>query len=114
MNKLTLTKGVRTKRVLQNTSWIANPPQQPTIQIVEGEKTWAEAYSNWLDGKPPTNSPEWKNGIFLHFEPIVEEELPPPANSQPTLISYIIVGCKLLVISVLCIGFTLVVKSCLF
>jgi hypothetical protein len=47
---------------LQNTSpYHGNP--SPTIIISEGEEGWEEAYKNWLSGKSPTNSKEWKKGV---------------------------------------------------
>jgi hypothetical protein len=49
----------------ENNTWCI---QNPTITIKEGESGWAEAYLNWLNGKPPTDNPEWKKGCFLIFD----------------------------------------------
>ena len=44
----------------------------PSVELTEGDAEWADAYSNWIDGKQPTNSNEWKKGIhfclFTHNE----------------------------------------------
>ena len=42
--------------------------ESPTICIHIEDEEWVEAYENWLDGKHPTNSPEWKKGVFAIFE----------------------------------------------
>lgn len=48
---------------LQNTSdW--DTTQKPTITITNKDDGWGIAYPNWLDGKNPTDSKEWKKGIF--------------------------------------------------
>lgn len=48
---------------LQNTS--GSPGNEmPTIVIEIDDKEWDQAYANWLSGKNPTNSKEWKRGIF--------------------------------------------------
>jgi hypothetical protein len=39
----------------------------PTIVIAVGDDGWEEAYKNWIEGKPPTSSPEWKKGIFAGY-----------------------------------------------
>jgi hypothetical protein len=51
---------------LQNESnWTG---KQPTICIKnDGSPEWKEAYENWLEGKNPTNSPEWKRGVYATF-----------------------------------------------
>ena len=38
-----------------------------TIVIFEGTPSWHDAYKNWLAGKPPTDSPEWKKGVVLGY-----------------------------------------------
>ena len=38
--------------------------EAPTIVIQKGDLEWEEAYANWLDGKNPTASKEWKKGIY--------------------------------------------------
>jgi len=38
---------------------------KPTIVITEDDSNWEEAHANWIVGKPPTNSPEWKKGVFF-------------------------------------------------
>ena len=50
---------------LQNkSSWDTD---KPTIIINHSDPNWHEAYENWRNGKNPTNSPEWKKGVFLTF-----------------------------------------------
>ncbi len=50
---------------IQNTSdW---DEVTPTISVQKGDPNWDESYKNWLDGKNPTNSSEWKKGIFGCF-----------------------------------------------
>ncbi len=39
--------------------------EKPTIVITTDDPIWTEAYANWLKGKNPTDSPEWKKGVFL-------------------------------------------------
>ena len=47
---------------IQNSSdWPGNPPH--TIVIKRGDDGWEQAYKNWLAGKHPTNSEEWKKGV---------------------------------------------------
>ena len=65
---------MKSKRVLQNASYAGCHVGNPSIKIEEGEPSWQEAYTNWLNGKPPTNSPDWQLGVHLHFEPINEPE----------------------------------------
>lgn len=36
----------------------------PTISIQQGDPQWEEAINNWQNMKNPTNSPEWKKGVF--------------------------------------------------
>lgn len=38
---------------------------QATIEIHEDFPDWEAAHAAWLSGKPPTNSPEWKKGVFM-------------------------------------------------
>lgn len=58
-----------TKKVLKNA-----PFDSPnTIQIVEGEPGWEQAYALWIANKNPTDSPEWKKGVYLG---IIEVEIP--------------------------------------
>lgn len=41
---------------------------KPTIVIDINDENWKEAYANWLSGKNPTDSIEWKKGVFaLYF-----------------------------------------------
>ena len=40
--------------------------ETPTVSIQEGDEGWAEAYAEWLKGKNPTNSLEWKKGVIAH------------------------------------------------
>lgn len=76
-------KSTHRRSVLQNTS-ICIPFQavSPTIKLLQGEVGWDEAYANWLAGKNPTDSPEWKKGVYLHFEQIEEEEEPSTPTSN--------------------------------
>lgn len=45
----------------------------PTITICENDPGWEIALTNWLNGKNPTDSPEWKRvflpkqNLLLHF-----------------------------------------------
>jgi hypothetical protein len=49
--------------VLQNASNFPGNPI-PTIVIKKGDDEWEQAYKNWLIGKNPTDSEEWKKGVF--------------------------------------------------
>lgn len=49
---------------LSNSNPQGIPFTAPTILIKKGDKEWNKAFENWLKGKPPTDSPEWKKGIF--------------------------------------------------
>lgn len=42
-------------------------PFHPTIVITEEDSLWKEAFESWKNGKNPTNSKEWKKGVFLIF-----------------------------------------------
>jgi hypothetical protein len=48
-------------KILKNTPY----GHVPSIQVCEGDKEWDEAYTNWLQQKNPTKSPEWKKGVFF-------------------------------------------------
>jgi len=63
------------RRVLQNISGFQKE-SSPTIRLVEGDVGWEEAYQNWIKNKNPTNSSEWKKGVFLLFEDYELEALP--------------------------------------
>jgi len=43
---------------------------EPTIKITKDDSGWEEAFKNWLEGKPPTDSQEWKKGIVAFCEEI--------------------------------------------
>jgi len=54
----------------QNTSgWSEN--NVPTIVITKNHPEWKEIYQNWINGKNPTNSKEWKKGVFACTELIL-------------------------------------------
>jgi hypothetical protein len=36
----------------------------PTISISESDPDWQESLEKWKKGKNPTDSPEWKKGVF--------------------------------------------------
>lgn len=48
-----------------SSSFPGNKP--PTIQIFITDENWDTAFSNYLSGKVPTESIEWKCGVFLWF-----------------------------------------------
>lgn len=52
---------------LSNASAFPGNPD-PTIVIKKGDPEWDEAYQNWISGKNPTNSVEWKKGVFGSFD----------------------------------------------
>lgn len=54
------------KALTNSSGFPGNMP--PTIKIVRGEDNWEQAYTNWKQGKNPTDSPEWKKGVFALFE----------------------------------------------
>ena len=37
---------------------------EPTIKIIASDGNFNSAYMNWVSGKNPTDSPEWKKGVF--------------------------------------------------
>ncbi len=39
--------------------------EQATICITKGDPEWDEAYANWIKGKNPTDSKEWKKGVVV-------------------------------------------------
>lgn len=39
----------------------------PTISVSCEDPYWDEAVTNWLNGKSPTDSKEWKCGCFAIF-----------------------------------------------
>lgn len=55
-----------TPKTLQNTSGFDD--QEPTISISVSDAEWDEAFSKWKAGKNPTDSKEWKQGVFLLTE----------------------------------------------
>lgn len=46
----------------QNTSSYSG--EEPTICIMKESLLWDESYENWLKGKLPTDSKEWKKGVI--------------------------------------------------
>lgn len=38
--------------------------ENPTIEVKETDPNWNETYENWKQGKNPTDSKEWKKGVF--------------------------------------------------
>jgi hypothetical protein len=54
----------RMKTVIKNASFNS----EHTIRITEEDPEWTQAYTNWKAGKNPTDSKEWKKGIFLSYE----------------------------------------------
>ena len=75
-------KSTHRRSVLQNASICDPKALAPTIRIVREDVNWNDAYANWLAGKNPTDSPEWKKGVYLHFEQIEEEEEPSTPTSN--------------------------------
>lgn len=59
-------------RVLQNVPLATSQAEmeKPTIRITSEDPSWEDAYYNWFSGKNPTFSPEWKKGIYFHYEEI--------------------------------------------
>ena len=55
-------------KVLQNTSICDGKKEKPTIKITESSLEWESAYTLWKQQKNPTNSNEWKKGIYLHYK----------------------------------------------
>lgn len=51
--------------ILSNASICSPKPELPTIQIKEGEPGSDQALENWKAGKNPTDSAEWKKGVYL-------------------------------------------------
>ena len=47
---------------LQNCSNFSN--QKPTIVITKTDPEWQTTFDRWINGKHPTDSVEWKKGIF--------------------------------------------------
>ncbi len=41
--------------------------QKPTITLLFGDPGWEEALSRWRTGANPTDSKEWKKGVFADF-----------------------------------------------
>jgi len=57
--------GCKVTKLSNSSEWNAKPP---TIQIKKGDDGWQEAYENWLKGKNPTTSKEWKKGVIASTE----------------------------------------------
>lgn len=51
---------------LSNASSFPGNPQL-TIEIFITDENWVQAWQNYCSGKNPTDSPEWKKGVVLHF-----------------------------------------------
>lgn len=46
--------------------WGAVNVQNPiTIELREDAPEWEDAHKRWITGKNPTDSAEWKRGVFL-------------------------------------------------
>ena len=44
------------------------PFDKPASIVIKGsDPGWEEAYTNWINNENPTNSPEWKKGVFLGY-----------------------------------------------
>jgi len=51
-------------KVLQNTySGVV-----PSVRITSEDAGWDEAHKAWMEKKPPTDSPLWKQGIYFFYE----------------------------------------------
>jgi hypothetical protein len=53
---------------LTNAAYNFGRPRGETIRINEWDARFPAAYKAWLSGKNPTDSPEWKRGIFFGRE----------------------------------------------
>jgi len=51
---------------LQNYSGFPNN-LSPTVVVTTEDPEWENAYKNWIAGKNPTDSIEWKKGVFAIF-----------------------------------------------
>lgn len=64
--------GYKIYKLTNDTAWNKPGPDNlwvepsPTIQIEIGDNGWEEALANYLSGKNPTDSKEWKKGVFAH------------------------------------------------
>jgi len=54
--------------------------ENPTIVIKNDDPEWENAFNNWKQGKPPTDSPEWKKGVYLIFKHILDNKSLAPDN----------------------------------
>lgn len=61
--------GYRIHKLQNASSFPGNP--DPTIVIEEGQPGWEEALLAWKSGKSPTDSPEWKKGVFALTTPSI-------------------------------------------
>lgn len=62
---ITQLKSLKHKSLQNKSGW---DKEKPTIIINANSPEWEQAYKNWLDGKNPTDSPLWKEGVFMTFE----------------------------------------------
>ena len=51
------TRGFKVVRLQNYSGW---GKEKPTIKITVNDPEWETAYQNWISGKNPTDSPEWK------------------------------------------------------
>jgi len=56
---------------IQNTCFWGN--DSPTVSIQEEDEGWELALQNWLNGKNPTDDPEWKKGVFATRKNLSQE-----------------------------------------
>lgn len=57
-------------KVIQNTL----RDETPTIRITELDPNWEKAHDDWIMGKNPTDSPEWKKGVIFLLEEVEVKE----------------------------------------
>lgn len=53
---------------LQNVS--GGSDETPEIAVQKGDPEWDKSLETWKQGKPPTDSPLWKRGVFAIFHEV--------------------------------------------
>lgn len=68
---------MKSRRVIQNSSRMDYLHLATTVVIREGEPGWEDAYHRWINGKNPTDDPEWVRGAYMYFDLVPEVSMPP-------------------------------------
>lgn len=58
-------KNLQYKSLQNKSDW---DKDKPTICIEPNNPIWPTALNNWVNGLTPTDSKEWKSGVYMTFK----------------------------------------------